>query len=62
MTTQTNRVKLLYRAKDVIVNLEGELKVEMTQARDRLCTASEWIRHDEMYQNHLEKAMGKIAG
>lgn len=62
MITQSNRVKQLDRAKDVVADLEAELEVEMTQARSHLCSASEWIRSDDMYQDYLEDAMGRVAG
>jgi hypothetical protein len=62
MTDQSNRVRQLNQAKDVIVDLEAELDAEMGQARDRLGTASSWIGNDGRYHDHLQKAMGQVAG
>lgn len=62
MINQSNRVKQLDQAKDVIADLETELDAELFQARSRVADAGDWIQNDEMYHEYLEEAMGRIAG
>ena len=64
MATQTtsNCVQQLDQAKSVIVDLETELDSELSEARNFLCYASEWISDDSMYNDYLEEAMGRTVG
>jgi len=62
MTNQSNRVRQLNQAKDVIADLEAELDAKMGRARSQLRTASSSINNDHVYYDHLERAMGRIAG
>ena len=64
MATQTtsNRIQQLDQAKSVIADLETELDSELSEARNFLCYASEWLSNDSIYNDYLEKAMGRIAG
>lgn len=64
MATQatSNRVQQLDQAKSVIADLESELDSELSEPRNFLCQASEWVSNDSMYYDYLEKAMGRTAG
>lgn len=60
--TTSNRVQQLDQAKSVIAELETELDSELSEARNFLCHASEWITNDSIYNDYLEEAMGRTTG